>query len=115
MVDVAPGLQVGKPVPVAFADRFRFLVVMPRADQPVTFDDVVAATPGSPSYASRASSRSALTHFIGRPHVRLVEDQDARRRTSRPRGGEVEGMSIARCRTDGIRPGLAIFNDPGPS
>ena len=31
--------------PIKFADPFGLLVVMPRAEQPVTFKDVVAATP----------------------------------------------------------------------
>lgn len=31
--------------PVLFADPFGLLVIMPRAEQPVTFEDVVAATP----------------------------------------------------------------------
>lgn len=31
--------------PIEFADPFGFLVVMPRAAQPVTFEDVVEATP----------------------------------------------------------------------
>ena len=31
--------------PIKFADPFGLVVVMPRAEQPVSFDDVLAATP----------------------------------------------------------------------
>jgi hypothetical protein len=71
--------------PIAFADPFGFLVVMPRAEQPVTFDEVVAATPDYyPDITSETKAEDfgrvngrVLALDYGLPDADMVRDRRA--------------------------------------
>ena len=57
--------------PVVIADPFGFFVVMPRAEQPVTFSDVVAATSGEYDYYPDITAETKAEDF-GRLGDRVV-------------------------------------------
>ena len=57
--------------PVVFADPLGFFVVMPRAEQPVTFSDVVAATSGEFDYYPDITAETKAQDF-GRLGDRVV-------------------------------------------
>jgi len=71
--------------PITFADPLGLLVVMPRAEQPVTFGDVVAATPDyfpEPTYETKAADFGrvhgrVLALDYGIPYADMVRDRRA--------------------------------------
>lgn len=64
MAQMAAYLWLGQPLPGLIADPLGVLVVMPRAAQPVTFDEVKAATPDyypEPTYETKPEDFGRLT------------------------------------------------------